>query len=659
MIRKYILILINAVLIVPLAFSNNQDIKKVYIVFKTHLDIGFTELGSVVEKRYVDEFIPNALDLAEKFKKDGSGDKFVWNTGAWLIWQYLQTAPPKEVVRLEKAILQGDICWNAAPYTIETESMNSDLLETTLMLSKKLDEKYGKKTISAKMTDVPGHTRSIISSLHKSGIKFLHIGMNSGPVIPKIPQYCRWRNPKGEEVVLVYDGNYGGESVIPGTNTVISIILTGDNRGPQGYNSVKKTFENLRQRYPNAEVVSTSLDKIAEEVLKIKDSLPVVTSEIGDTWIYGYASSPIRMAKYRALSSLYTKWLDEKKLIRDSDESLKFAVRLGMVAEHTQGLRVQTFLTNYDKYDIDSFLAARSKGVFDKCEKAWSEVDQYVYEALSFLPLPLQQEAMVKLKEIENPPLYSFNKKSENISPQKWTQAILDGNLRVEGLTYQMYDSLDFVSFINKYMRKDASWVWGAYSKPGISKTKAVSITLPAYAIRKEIRKERKGTRSVYELAFLNNDQVDSRVYPQKILVNTLEYKKAKKAEIELTIFNKPAVRLPESYWLSFNTSDIVSLVAEKTGERVDLLDVVENGNRQMHGIDRYVDIITTKGTVRIWSEAAFLINVGEARGLGFSNKVPDKDGGIHFNLSNNLWGTNFRMWNEGSLCYRFIVELL
>ena len=138
---------------------------------------------------------------------------------------------------------------------------------------------------------------------------------------------------------------------------------------------------------------------------------------------------------------------------------------------------------------------------------------------------------------------------------------------------------------------------------------------------------------------------------------DVLEYKNGKKVEVTLTIQEKPAVRLPEAYWLSFNTADILSIFAEKIGERVDLLDVVEKGNRQQHGIDRYVDLVTSAGTIRIWSEAAFLVNIGEAKGINYSWEYPDKQGGIHFNLSNNLWNTNFCMWNEGSLSYRFTIE--
>ena len=124
----------------------NTSVEKVYVVFKTHLDVGFTDLSSVVTQRYITEFIPKALDVSEKLRAENAGEKYVWTTGAWLIWKYLHTASPKEVERLEAAIRRGDIVWNSVPYTVESESMNLDLFETCLLLSHKLDEKYGKKT---------------------------------------------------------------------------------------------------------------------------------------------------------------------------------------------------------------------------------------------------------------------------------------------------------------------------------------------------------------------------------------------------------------------------------------------------------------------------------------------------------------------------------
>lgn len=638
----------------------NNDISKVYVVFKTHLDVGFTDLSSVVEQRYIHEFIPKALDVAEKLRADGSGERYVWTTGSWLVWKYLQSATDREKARLETAIRQGDIVWNGVPYTVETESMNKDVLETNLLLARKLDREFGKKTIAAKMTDVPGHTRSLIAPLNRAGIRFLHIGVNPACPIPAVPAFCRWRDPQGNEVILVYQQDYGSEDVMPDGHTVISVNFTGDNHGPHTYETVKQIYAGLRQRYPKARLVAASFNEIAEELTAQREALPVVTSEIGDTWIYGYGSAPIRMAKFRALSALYSEWLKEKKLDRESDESLNFAAELGLIAEHTQGVDVKTHLRNWDKYDMTPFLAARSSEAFRLAEASWKEIDQYIDKAIACLPAKLQQEALTRMSEIARPMAPAFSEKAVAVKAEPWKAALLkDGKLRVEGLSYQMFDSQDYNHFFDRYMRARYGWAYDDLGKTGLDKSKAVSVSLSAQIVKTETRKEKKGLRTVSELVFPRQEGVDERVFPEKMVVSTLAYKNGKKAEIELTIFNKPAVRLPEAYWLSFNTDDIVSLVAEKTGAPVDLLNVVEKGNRQQHGIDRYVDLITSSGTVRVWSETAFLVNVGEARGLNYSTQYPDKKGGIHFNLSNNLWGTNFTMWNEGSLTYRFLAEWL
>ena len=42
----------------------NTAAKKVIVVFKTHLDIGFTGLAQQVLDKYCLDFIPSAVDLA-------------------------------------------------------------------------------------------------------------------------------------------------------------------------------------------------------------------------------------------------------------------------------------------------------------------------------------------------------------------------------------------------------------------------------------------------------------------------------------------------------------------------------------------------------------------------------------------------------------------
>ena len=48
--------------------------------------------------------IPKAIEVSERLRADGSGDRYVWTTGSWLIGKYLRTASPEAVKQLEMCI---------------------------------------------------------------------------------------------------------------------------------------------------------------------------------------------------------------------------------------------------------------------------------------------------------------------------------------------------------------------------------------------------------------------------------------------------------------------------------------------------------------------------------------------------------------------------
>eukprot|EP01043_Picozoa_sp_COSAG02_P006064 COSAG02_NODE_169_length_31557_cov_25.092473_12_plen_113_part_00 len=58
--------------------------------------------------------------------------------------------------------------------------------------------------------------------------------------------------------------------------------------------AVLKLYEQAREKFPGAEVVSGGLDVIVEALLQpaARGALPVLTGEIGDTWAYGISSDP-------------------------------------------------------------------------------------------------------------------------------------------------------------------------------------------------------------------------------------------------------------------------------------------------------------------------------------------------------------------------------
>lgn len=636
-------------------------VERVYVVFKTHLDIGFTDLSSNVEQRYLTSYIPKAIEVAQQLRAAGGEERYVWTTGAWLIDAYLKQASAEEVADLESAIRRGDIVWNGMPYTVESEAAGGALFSGLLGLSHRLDERFGKRTVAVKMTDVPGHTRSIVPLLADAGIRFLHVGTNPAVSVPEVPPVCRWRDPSGREILLMYQGSYGDTQLLPDGRTAVSINLTGDNHGPHTVEQVREIYASLHDRYPRAQILAASLNEVAEVLETMRDRLPVVTSEIGDTWIYGYGSAPLRMARFRELGRLYARWIDEGRLDPAGDLAVDFAVRLGMIAEHTWGADVKTFLRNWDKYDLDAFRQARTQPEFLFMERSWRELDENIDKAVALLPEPLRSEAVEALSGIGIPERYaaSFRKKVRGVDAGGcYAFAYRGVRGRMGAIAYQSFSNEDYLRFQERYLTSRVQWALEDNGKPGLEKSSARSAVVEARVDGCESTRWNGGRRIRCRMRFPADARVDARVLPE-VQTEWVIAPDGRSAEYTVDLLGKPANRLPEAYWVSFQPEELVGLVAEKTGSRVDLLDVVPGGNRQMHGVDGYVDLITRKGTFRITSPDALLVSVGERNALNYSPSYPDWRQGVHFCLYNNLWGTNFSMWWEGSMRYRFRIEWL
>jgi alpha-mannosidase len=67
-----------------------DKLKKIFVVFKTHFDIGFTALSSEIKARYSSEMIPNAMDTCIKSKENDSQHPYVWTIPAWPLTSVLR-----------------------------------------------------------------------------------------------------------------------------------------------------------------------------------------------------------------------------------------------------------------------------------------------------------------------------------------------------------------------------------------------------------------------------------------------------------------------------------------------------------------------------------------------------------------------------------------
>jgi len=223
--------------------------------------------------------------------------------GSWLIAQYMKTADEADRERLAHAIRSGWVSWHGLPFTLHTEICSAELYEYGLSFSKELDRQFGTKTISAKCTDAPGHTASVVPRLADSGIRFLHMGVNPASACVDVPPVFRW-SFMGRSINIMYNGDYGEFTRIPHTDTYVYFAHTGDNLGPQSAEDVIRVYEEIHKDYPGAEVRAGTLNDVAAEIAKVEDKLPLVTGEMGDTWIHGAASDPKKLAQYKAMLRL-------------------------------------------------------------------------------------------------------------------------------------------------------------------------------------------------------------------------------------------------------------------------------------------------------------------------------------------------------------------
>jgi len=289
---------------------NNTAVKKICLVFKTHLDLGYTALAEEILTRYREKLIPTSLDVAEELRKRGGAERFSWTMGSWIIHDCLTNGPAALRARMEEGIRAGDLHWLGVPFTTHTELMDESLFQFGLSISQGLDARFGRTTIAAKMTDVPGHTRSMLPHLAQAGIRFLHIGCNPGCTHPDVPDIFRWRSPDASEILVIYHKKeYGEITVPPGLDVGIAFAHTSDNVGPQSAEAILEIYEKLRAQYPNAVIEAGSLDAFAEALLPYAERFPLITQELGDTWIHGPGSAPRRLAQYRALSRLRKEWI--------------------------------------------------------------------------------------------------------------------------------------------------------------------------------------------------------------------------------------------------------------------------------------------------------------------------------------------------------------
>ncbi len=670
-------------------------LRKVHVVFKTHLDIGFTGQVSQVIDRYINHFIPKAMALARQMRERATTPGMVWTTGSWLIWEFLERADAPSRKRMEEAIAAGDIAWHALPVTLHSELTDPNHFRFGLGLSSKLDLRFGRHTIAGKMTDVPGHTRAIVPLLEEAGVQFLHIGVNPASAAPDVPALFRWQDPASSAAVDVAyaKGSYGDLTLLDGMDSALFIAMTGDNHGPQTPNDVEAVFAGLAKRFPGAQLLPARLDDFAADLAAHRARLPVIASELGDTWIHGVGSDPKLVHAYRSLSQQAAEW-HASSTGQPHREVLETCLRrLLLLPEHTWGLDEKTFLNDFTHWDKPSFHSLRQKEKYQLLQQSWADKRGHLDLAVRMLKdTPWHESAA----ECVAPATLEGRMPDRDALPQSpdvrkvfegpWFRLRFAASGALDYLEhtssgrvvagpenplalfhYEVFPLAAFQQFYRQYVIADVDWARRDLGKVCVPEAEA------AYAAAvPEGRTWHPQVESIHEQQGAETHSVRVRMRgpvdacntfgcPRVLCLSMTQHKSNKnRLVIEFLCAQKDAVRTGEALWLSFAplAAGEGEWVFYKMGRAISPLDVIPGGNQTLHAVLPGVEHRHAGRTLRIESPTTPLCAPGKPMLLQFGPEKPDLSGGVHFNLQNNVWGTNFRSWYDEPMRHMFHLSL-
>lgn len=636
--------------------------KKILVIFKTHLDVGFTDFAREVVKKYNENYIPRAIRVARELAERGCREGFTWTTGSWLIYQYLEQADEAHRQEMEEAIRKKWIRWHAIPTTTNTEGMNADLFKYGLSLSAELDERFGVQTVGSKMTDVPGHTCGIIPLLHDAGVEFLHIGINPAATAPDVPDIFRWRSPDGKEITVMYDkGEYGSFKVIPGTGTGVLFAHTGDNKGPSSPEEIEEIYARLHEEYPGAEVVAADLSDLALALRPAEKYLPVITAEIGDAWIHGVGSDPRKQNNFRALLRLAAECSEEEK--RAMYKSLI------LVPEHTCSLNEQVWLVDTKNYSREHFEAVRGEQRYLDMERSWQEQRDYITQAVDALsPYPSFGRAKALLDEYrrDEPDFFtmervdgksfslngwniSWNEKGAVCHLEKGGRIYADAEHLLGTFRYEAFSETEVNAFMDRYLKphmRGVEWAYDDFGKRGLQ------ADMPEYySCDGTLMAARTDGEALYLVIGCEGEAHELYGCPARMHMRIIPG--ADGICFDFAWYDKPANRIPEALWLELDP--VMPLTAiRKLGSWVHPHEAVYGGSREMHATDGMLRF----GDISLEPIDSPLFAVEKPSVYAFHHeKLPDNTKGIWANLFNNMWGTNFPMWCEGDARFRFVLR--
>eukprot|EP00040_Diaphanoeca_grandis_P003118 m.23826 g.23826 ORF g.23826 m.23826 type:complete len:790 (+) comp14371_c0_seq1:140-2509(+) len=622
------------------------------------------------------------------------------------------------IAEVRGALQRGDIFTHAFPNNAEASYFSdASLFDAALAIAADLSASLGiPAPRSVSQRDVPGWTRAAIPLLAKRNITGLSFGAGNPPGKPDTPMLFVWKDiASGTDVVTTYETKYGDVStvfVLP-NGEALAVAWYSDNKGPAPIEMCQADYAALQTRFPSATVVSSTFDEFFDVANQpdIKRQLPVVTEEIGDGWIYGVPSDPLKNAQFKEACRQRTACVASGKCNPASASMKAFDRLLVKVPEHTWGISMAWFLPDYENMSNPLFEAARSSvqplgflknrstggGDYNTTVNSWIEQRLFVTEAPKLLATDHPQlatslaTALYDLAHVtiptptgslvDNPTTATFMCRGLEVGFDARGAITTLGSLgdatHPLGLyQYQTFTNEDYNVFLQDFAARgdgdctnikpgdpDSTKCYG-FRKPNVTSANPKHRVVFPSLTKLWHTATNDGCDFTVEMA------MDTEVHtlagaPERIVANVVVNATQNTVEWDVVQVNKQATRLPEAGFFSFNpapaAADPKGYTLDVLGSVMDPRDVVGSGpggsnlNASVYGGSphlRGVEAVSwtaqspSTSSLRLTSLDVPIVCTGVATPFVTPRtQAPDMREGVHFNIFQNIWNTNYVLW--------------
>jgi len=209
-------------------------------------------------------------------------------------------------------------------------------------------EKFGVHPAVAYNVDTFGHPATVPDILAPLGYRGYAFQRPQHGQMDLPAQTFRWRGPKGGELIgmhitpaylshvsdLTSQIKIAANAADPALGHAICFYGVGNHGGAPTKANIEFILSHLHA-FDGLELRFSTPEAFVDAVSPQRDRLPVVTQEIGDTWIYGVPSDPKKVARYREVARLRKEWIQQKQFsVGDSTDRklLEWLAQLGNTA---------------------------------------------------------------------------------------------------------------------------------------------------------------------------------------------------------------------------------------------------------------------------------------------------------------------------------------